>query len=132
MNQTKYILVTWPDCQDLMTKPWFHECVFVQDIRDHVECGSSAYMVPEERYEELYGESNKLPTIRLIHLEMLSLCMTIGNPFIKDRAVEFASIQSFNEWMEDISVQSDCNEYFPKVAKIGAKLLIVPSPCQIV
>jgi len=55
MNQTKYILVTWPDSQELMEKPWFHECIFVQDIQGHVECGSSAYMVPEERYNELYG-----------------------------------------------------------------------------
>ena len=63
---------------------------------------------------------------------MLSLVMTIGNPYIKDRATEFASIQSFNEWMEEIAKQNDCDEYFPKVAKIDAKLLIVPSPCKIV
>lgn len=74
----------------------------------------------------------KIQTIRLIHLEMLSLCMTVGNPFIKDRATEFASVQSFNDWMEKISKQKDCDEYFPKVAKIGTKLLIVPSPCKIV
>lgn len=66
MNQTKYILVTWPDCQELMTKPWFHECIFVQDIRGYVECGSSAYMVPEERYKELYGEKNKMKTIEVL------------------------------------------------------------------
>jgi hypothetical protein len=74
----------------------------------------------------------KIQTIRLIHLEMLSLCMTVNNPFIKDRATEFASIQSFNDWMEDISAQDDCDQYFPKVAKIGNKILIVPSPCKIV
>ena len=134
MNQTKYVLITWPDCQDLMTRPWFHECIFVQDIRGHVECGSSAYMVHEERYKELYGtvENNKLPTIRLINLEMLSLCMTVSNPFIKDRATEFASIQSFNKWMEEIAKQKDCDQYFPKVAKIENKILIVPSPCKII
>lgn len=63
---------------------------------------------------------------------MLSLSMTIGNPFIKDRATEFASLQSFNEWMEDVSKQDDCEQYFPKIVKIGTKLLIVTSPCEIV
>lgn len=75
---------------------------------------------------------NELPKIKQIVIEMLSLTITIGNPFIKDRATEFASIESFNDWMESVSTQKDCEEYFPKIAKIGNKILIVPSPCQIV
>lgn len=54
MNQTKYILVTWPDSQELMEQAWFNECILVQDIEGHVECGSSAYMVPEERYRSIW------------------------------------------------------------------------------
>jgi len=49
----KYILVTWPESQHLMDKPWFNECLLVQDIEGHEEVGSSSYMVPENRYEEL-------------------------------------------------------------------------------
>ena len=74
----------------------------------------------------------KIQTIRLINLEMLSLCVTVNNPFIKHRATEFASIQSFNEWMEEIAKQKDCDQYFPKIAKIENKILIVPSPCKII
>ena len=48
----KYILVTWPESQYLMDKPWFNECLLVQDIEGHEEAGSSAYMVPENKYEE--------------------------------------------------------------------------------
>lgn len=54
MNQTKYILVTWPDSQELMEQAWFNECILVQDIEGHAECGSSAYMVPEERYRSIW------------------------------------------------------------------------------
>lgn len=50
MNE--YILVTWPESQHLMNKPWFNECLLVQDIEGHEEVGSSAYMVPINRYEE--------------------------------------------------------------------------------
>ena len=78
------------------------------------------------------NQNNELPKIQQIIVEMFSLCMTLTNPYIKDRATEFASIQSFNDWMEIISTQKDCEQYFPKVAKIGKKVLIVASPCQIV
>lgn len=76
--------------------------------------------------------NNNLPKVPLITIEMLSLIITIGNPFIKDKATEFASIESFNNWMKDISVQADYEEYFPKIVKIGKKLLIVSSPCKII
>jgi len=49
----KYILVHWPESQYLMDKPWFNECLLVQDIDGHNEVGSSAYMVPENKYNEL-------------------------------------------------------------------------------
>ena len=49
----KYVLIQWPDSQELMEKSWFNECVLAQDIQGHDEVGSSAYFVPEERYNEL-------------------------------------------------------------------------------
>ena len=51
---TKYILVQWPESQDLMEHPRFNECLFVQDIEGHEEVGSSAYMCPEDLYEEVF------------------------------------------------------------------------------
>jgi len=50
----KYVLVTWPDSQDLMNHQRFNECLFVQDIEGHDEVGSSAYMCPEDLYYEIY------------------------------------------------------------------------------
>lgn len=47
---TKYVLVKWPDSQELMDKTWFNECLLVQDIDGHTEVGSSAFMVPEDLY----------------------------------------------------------------------------------
>lgn len=51
---TKYVLVQWPESQDLMEHPRFSECLFVQDIEGHEEVGSSAYMCPEDLYEEVF------------------------------------------------------------------------------
>jgi hypothetical protein len=48
-----YILVTWPESQELMDKEWFNECILAQDIEGHVEVGSSAYFVPVTRIESL-------------------------------------------------------------------------------
>lgn len=56
---TKYILVQWPESQDLMEHPRFHECLFVQDIEGHDEVGSSAYMCPEDLYEEIYAPTEE-------------------------------------------------------------------------
>ena len=52
---TKYILVQWHDSQALMHHERFHECLFVADIRGHNEVGSSAYMCPEDLYNEILG-----------------------------------------------------------------------------
>lgn len=47
----KYVLVLWPDSQELMDKDWFDECVLHIDL-------PSAYFVPEERYK-MAGKNNK-------------------------------------------------------------------------
>lgn len=49
----KYILVQWPDSQILMENKRFNECLLVQDIDGHEEVGSSAYMCPEDLYDEI-------------------------------------------------------------------------------
>lgn len=46
----KFVLVTWPDSQNLMEKEWFKECILMNDINHLDDVGSSAYFVPEERY----------------------------------------------------------------------------------
>jgi hypothetical protein len=55
----KYVLIQWPDSQALMDMPWFKECVFCMDLEGHEEVGDSAYMIPEERYEEFMKETKK-------------------------------------------------------------------------
>ncbi len=47
-----YVIITWPESQILMDQEWFDECILIND--DHVEdYGSSAYVVPINRYYEL-------------------------------------------------------------------------------
>lgn len=54
----KYILVEWPESQELMEHERFNECLFVQDIDGHVEVGGSAYMCPEDLYEKIFNTDN--------------------------------------------------------------------------
>lgn len=49
----KYIVITWPDSQELMDKEWFDECHLINDEMGLEKFGSSAYFVPEDRYLEL-------------------------------------------------------------------------------
>jgi len=46
--EKEYILVTWPESQELMDKDWFDECVLA-----NIEDESSAYFVPKSRINEL-------------------------------------------------------------------------------
>lgn len=50
----KYILISWPESQELMEQSWFDECILMNDENHLDEIGSSAYFVPEERYLELF------------------------------------------------------------------------------
>lgn len=49
----KYILVCWPESQILMEEAWFDECILMNDENHLQEIGSSAYFVPENRFNEL-------------------------------------------------------------------------------
>jgi hypothetical protein len=49
----KFVLVTWPESQKLMEQEWFDECILMNDENHLDGVGSSAYFVPEERYQEL-------------------------------------------------------------------------------
>ena len=51
----KYVLVEWPESQELMEHERFNECLMVQDIEGHIEVGGSAYMCPEDLYEKVFN-----------------------------------------------------------------------------
>ena len=51
MNE--YIVITWPESQDLMDKEWFNECELINSEYGQDKYGSSAYLVPKERANEL-------------------------------------------------------------------------------
>lgn len=56
----KYIMVTWPEIQEYMHHPRWEECIFCSSLRNH-PCPDSAYMVPEDLYEEITNPLFKLP-----------------------------------------------------------------------
>lgn len=47
MKLILYVLVEWPDSQELMEEDWFEEEAV---LAQHVSIGSSAYFIPVERY----------------------------------------------------------------------------------
>ena len=50
----KYILVEWPEIQTLMEYDWFQrEAILMNDPEFLNEIGSSAYFIPEDRYNEV-------------------------------------------------------------------------------
>ena len=48
-----YVIVKWPESQDIMEKEWFNECMLANDPNFATELGSSAYFVPLSRYDSL-------------------------------------------------------------------------------
>ena len=60
-NMKKYVLVEWPESQKLMEHERFNECLLIQDIDGHVEVGGSAYMCPEDLYEQIFNTSSIKP-----------------------------------------------------------------------
>lgn len=48
-----YVVVCWPESQMLMDTPWFDECELINTEKGIEKFGSSAYLIPEERWEEL-------------------------------------------------------------------------------
>ena len=51
--EEKYVLVYWSESQILMEQEWFDECILMNDENHLQEIGSSAYFIPENRYNEL-------------------------------------------------------------------------------
>jgi hypothetical protein len=49
-----YVLVKFPESQFLMDNPRFNECIFVVNIPNHIDVGSSAYMCPKDLYDEIF------------------------------------------------------------------------------
>lgn len=51
--ETIFVVVAWPESQQLMEQDWFDECTLINNGKALEEFGSSAYLVPDERAREL-------------------------------------------------------------------------------
>jgi len=49
----KYVLISWPESQNLMDKDWFDECILMNDENHLDDVVSPAFFVPEERCEDI-------------------------------------------------------------------------------
>lgn len=49
----EYVLVQWPESQEIMDKEWRTECILMNDVNHLDSIGSAAYFVPKNRYLEL-------------------------------------------------------------------------------
>ena len=50
-----YSVITWADSQELFEQEWFDECILINDDVGLEMFGSSAYLVPIDRYNEFYN-----------------------------------------------------------------------------
>ena len=100
----KYVLVTWPDSQELMEQEWFQDCILLNDDESLESFGSSAYLVPEDKYEELYP-TNKGDISDGYHT---------FNELYEFRKMYNAAL--FNEWAKNpLFLHNDLNKEFPVV-----------------
>jgi len=52
--EEKYVLIQWPESQEIMDKEWYNECFLAQSTDKSQDwVGSAAYFVPESRLQEL-------------------------------------------------------------------------------
>lgn len=75
----KYVLVEWPESQELMEHERFNECLMVQDIEDHIEVGGSAYMCPEDLYEKIFN-TDSIKNLRIGNMEFRRSSYLIDPP----------------------------------------------------
>lgn len=52
-----FVVIEWPDSQELMDQEWFSECILINTEEGIIEHGSSAYMVPKWRYQEFINSN---------------------------------------------------------------------------
>lgn len=93
----RYILVQWPDSQDLMDQPWFGECIFCIETDQTMDPGGSAYMCPENRYNQLYGNVDEELTQRKFEAEQ-DLKEENEAAILREGVDVFGTEQEFKEW----------------------------------
>ena len=47
-SYTDYVLILWPESEAVLSKPWFEDCILMNDKSHLGRIGSSAYFVPKE------------------------------------------------------------------------------------
>ena len=47
--EKEYVIITWPESQELMDEEWFDECVLINQEPLLDQVGSLAYFVPKSR-----------------------------------------------------------------------------------
>ena len=55
----KYVLILWPEVQELMEYPWFRQECYLLNAFEEQAYYYSAYFVPEERYNEFIASFDK-------------------------------------------------------------------------
>lgn len=54
--EKEYVIVTWPESQELMDEDWFDECILINEEPLLNQVGSAAYFVPISRLKLAYNK----------------------------------------------------------------------------
>lgn len=116
----KYVLVSWPEVQDLMLNNRWEECIFCSEIEGH-PVNDSTYAVPEDLYNEVYGKGtqkedlshdvSEIPTRELEPLLMKDNSGCFGL-FILENGKFYFDVDSFESWDEFSKVYDICKWYY--------------------
>lgn len=96
----KYIPVEFPESQELMDKDWFDECVLINDDKLLSVYGSSAYLVPEERYNSLIEPITRIANTNIGLADEED--RDNGSYFEKGTKLELLSVEICNEFESGI------------------------------
>jgi len=74
----RYVIVLWPESQELMEEDWFNECILVSSEYKDDWLRSSAYFVPEGRYIE--ADKYSIGSSLIIYVENQGVVIEVENP----------------------------------------------------
>jgi hypothetical protein len=74
----RYVIVLWPESQELMQEDWFNECILVPCEYKDDWLQSSAYFVPEDRYIE--ADKYSIGSSLIFYVDNQGIVIEVENP----------------------------------------------------
>ena len=114
-----YVLVQWPETQELMDEEWFDK---EASLADFDKFGNSAYFIPQKRwlnhnkYIEIILETDKLSEESLI-VELLDFMETELRILEGDNILQQSQLSGYDETLESLNDKKNMEEFLKLLEK---------------